>query len=179
MVRKKLKKFLNLPNILTLLRLTASPIIFYLIWIDRKNMALFLFILAVLSDKADGYIARKRKQETAFGETIDPIADNTLIMLTAIALVIKNVVNPYFLKYALIIFLIFIVSIVIYGIKLRKVRVPKLMIGKINIVALYILIIYIFLGLPVGKLFINIALIYSFIVSLKYLIYSIKVKKAS
>ena len=57
------KKIFTIPNILTLLRLLSSPVIFYLIWINKRNTAFFLFILAVLSDKADGFIARKKKQE--------------------------------------------------------------------------------------------------------------------
>ena len=59
------KKILNISNVLSISRLLSSPIIFYLIWSDKRNLALFLFILAVLSDKADGFIARRKKQETS------------------------------------------------------------------------------------------------------------------
>lgn len=171
------KKIFNIPNILTIFRLILSPVIFYLIWVDRKNLALFLFILAVITDKADGVIARKSNQETAFGETIDPIADNSLIILTTVALVLKNVVSFYFLKYAFFILSIFIISIIILSIRMRRIKVPALILGKTNVLILYLLIIYIFLGLPVGNLFINLALIYSFIISLIYFVYSIRVKK--
>ncbi|MBW2977453.1 CDP-alcohol phosphatidyltransferase family protein [Candidatus Woesearchaeota archaeon] len=172
------KKLFNLANSLTILRLFAGPLCFYLIWIDERNLALFVFILAVLSDKADGIIARKRGI-TAFGEFLDPIADNSLIVLTAIALIIKNVIDFYFLKYGFFIFLIFVLATVINSMKLRKLDVPPIMVGKINVALFYILIIYIFLGLPVSRLLINIVLVYTFIVSLKYLVYSIKVKKTS
>jgi len=172
-------KILNIPNMLTIFRLFLSPVIFYLIWIDKRNFALFLFILAVLSDKADGFIARKKKQETSFGETIDPIADNALIIFAAVALVLKNIVDLYFLKYAFFIFLIFLISVIIVSIKLRKINVPKIMLGKINIAILYLLIIYIFLGLPIGNIFINLVLLYSFVISIVYFVYSIRVKKTS
>jgi len=173
------KKLFNSANILTILRLFTGPVCFYLIWLDRRNLALFVFILAVLSDKADGLLARKKNQITSFGESIDPIADNSLIVFTAIALIIKNIIDFYFLKYGFFIFLIFFLAVVINSIKLRRLNIPKIMLGKVNVFLLYILIIYVLLGLPVGRLFIDIALIYTFIVSLKYFVHSIKVKKAS
>jgi len=175
MVKKKI--LFNISNILSILRLLAGPICFYLIWINRNNIALFVFILAVLSDKADGVIARLKKQITSFGETLDPIADNSLIICTASALILKNFADLYFLKYAFFIFLIFILAIIINSIKLKKFNIPKIELGRINVFLLYVLIIYIFLGLPVSRLFINLVLIYSFVISLQYMFYSIKVKK--
>ena len=172
------KRLFNTSNVLTILRLFAGPLCFYLIWVDKRNLALFLFILGVLSDKADGIIARKRGI-TAFGEFMDPVADNSLILSTAIALIVKNIIDFYFLKYGFFIFLIFVLAIAINSIKLKKLDVPPIMLGKVNVVLFYILIIYIFLGLPTSRLLINIVLVYTFIVSLKYLVYSIKVKKAS
>jgi len=173
------KELLTIPNILTFFRLLAGPVCFYLVWIDKKNFALFLFILAVLSDKADGIFARKKKQATAFGETLDPIADNSLVVFTGLALILKKIVDFYFLKYIFFILLIYALAIGINSFKIKRLNVPKIFLGTFNIFILYLVIIYIFLGLPINNLFINIVLIYTFIVSLVYLVYSIKFKTSS
>ena len=91
MVKKKEDKW-NIPNLLSMFRFLAAPICFYLIFIEQINWALFVFILAVLSDKLDGIIARKKRIETSIGETLDPIADVILIVSIAAAFILKNIV---------------------------------------------------------------------------------------
>ncbi len=58
-------------------------------------IAAVLFILAASTDGVDGYIARKRKQVTAFGKFLDPIADKLLITAALIALVQRDVVTSW------------------------------------------------------------------------------------
>ncbi len=173
----KKEGMLTIPNIVTLIRFLAGPICFYLIFIGQINWALFVFILAVLSDKLDGIIARKKKIETSFGETLDPIADNILILFIAAAFILKNIVEFYFLKYIVFILLVFLLAFIINSIKLGKINVPKIVFGRINTILLYVLIIYIFLDFPAKELLIKIILIYGFIVGLIYLYHSIKVKR--
>ena len=69
----------NLPNIITLFRIAIIPII--LIMIITKGttngwIAFILFCIAGISDFFDGYLARIRKEQTSFGEILDPIATN-------------------------------------------------------------------------------------------------------
>lgn len=51
-----------------------------------------LFVLASLTDKLDGHLARKNKQVTDLGAFLDPLADKMLINLTFLALVMLNLV---------------------------------------------------------------------------------------
>jgi len=70
----------NFINSLTVFRILVAPIIFLLIVAENNHLiTLFLFILAALSDFWDGYLARKYKFETVFGEILDPIADKILL----------------------------------------------------------------------------------------------------
>lgn len=82
---------LNLPNILTLLRVVMIPVFVALFYYPtpRSNMiAAFVFVLAALTDLLDGYLARKLKQTTKFGAFLDPVADKIMVC-TALVLIVE------------------------------------------------------------------------------------------
>jgi CDP-diacylglycerol--glycerol-3-phosphate 3-phosphatidyltransferase len=70
---------MNVPNSLTLLRIFFAFVVFALIGLHRYDLALFVFLLAALTDFLDGWWARHYKQITAFGRIMDPFADKFLI----------------------------------------------------------------------------------------------------
>ena len=84
---------MNLPNRLTILRIVLVPVYLVLLWLSSGNPvlgvpALIVFVVASLTDLADGKIARKYNLVTNFGKFMDPIADKlhthtAFIMLTA------------------------------------------------------------------------------------------------
>ena len=72
---------------LTYFRIVIAPIIFILITLyDLHGWALFLFILASISDYWDGFLARKYNLESIIGEVLDPIADKILATFLILAL---------------------------------------------------------------------------------------------
>ncbi|GKY86744.1 CDP-diacylglycerol--glycerol-3-phosphate 3-phosphatidyltransferase [Sinisalibacter aestuarii] len=80
----------TLPNILTIARLVAVPLIpvmflfFARPWADWY--AMILFIVAAVTDYLDGYLARAWKLETLFGAAMDPIADKALVMIALLVI---------------------------------------------------------------------------------------------
>ena len=88
---------MNLPNKLTILRILLVPIMviipfFYiqgeLLQIPIESwLILLIFIIASITDKLDGNIARKRNQITTFGKFLDPLADKILVISAMIMLV--------------------------------------------------------------------------------------------
>ena len=85
----------NLPILLTWLRIVAIPLliaVYYLpaAWAtpyERDLFATVLFCAAALTDWADGYLARKLDQTSAFGAFLDPVADKLMVAAALIVLV--------------------------------------------------------------------------------------------
>ncbi|WP_294406228.1 CDP-diacylglycerol--glycerol-3-phosphate 3-phosphatidyltransferase [uncultured Clostridium sp.] len=88
---------MNLANKLTLIRIILVPV--FLIFIAGKGIipysstiATAIFVLASITDKLDGYIARSRNQITNFGKFMDPLADKLLVTAALISLVELHIV---------------------------------------------------------------------------------------
>ncbi|MDD5427998.1 MAG: CDP-alcohol phosphatidyltransferase family protein [Candidatus Omnitrophica bacterium] len=80
------KEGLNLANKITIVRIVLIPFFVAAIVYARLEIALSIFIVAVLSDGADGFIARALKQKTALGTILDPVADKLLLLSAYICL---------------------------------------------------------------------------------------------
>jgi CDP-diacylglycerol--glycerol-3-phosphate 3-phosphatidyltransferase len=81
---------LNLPNLLTLVRILLIPvfvILFFTPTPGRSLSAAVIFVVAAVTDLLDGYIARRTGQVTKLGKLLDPIADKLLILSALILLV--------------------------------------------------------------------------------------------
>jgi cardiolipin synthase len=80
------KKTLNLPNLITILRIFLVPVIITLMLREHYTAALWFFTVAGVSDALDGYIARRFDMRTTLGATLDPLADKILIIASVISL---------------------------------------------------------------------------------------------
>lgn len=70
---------MNVPNILTMFRVVFAIAVFVFCAFGNWDLCLLFFILASLTDFADGWWARKFKQVTVFGRIMDPFADKFLV----------------------------------------------------------------------------------------------------
>ncbi len=85
---------MNIPNILTLLRIVAIPFLFlfyYLPFPGHHIVTAVVFAVAAITDWLDGYLARHWHQSSPFGAFLDPVADKLLV---AVALVIIVAEHP-------------------------------------------------------------------------------------
>ena len=81
---------LNIPNVITLIRLLIIPIMvmFYYIPANKSNeIVTALFVLAGITDWLDGYLARKLDQASPFGAFLDPVADKLIVAVALLLLV--------------------------------------------------------------------------------------------
>lgn len=89
---------MNLPNFVTLLRISLVPLFGYLYLLNPGELnlpAALVFLLAAATDALDGYLARSRREITRFGQLIDPIADKLLITAALLALVEAGLVSTW------------------------------------------------------------------------------------
>jgi len=88
----------HIPNVLTVLRVLATPVILQRIWERDLDIALILFFLSGMTDTIDGTLARRFGWSSSFGRLIDPIADKTLLIGTFLTLGMRNYV-PFWLVF--------------------------------------------------------------------------------
>ncbi|MBI2689243.1 MAG: CDP-alcohol phosphatidyltransferase family protein [Acidobacteria bacterium] len=86
----------HIPNILTVLRILATPVILNRIWVRDLDTALVLFFLSGMTDTIDGTLARRYGWSSKIGAIIDPIADKTLLVSVFIALFLRSFI-PFWL----------------------------------------------------------------------------------
>lgn len=80
---EKTLEFTNTPNLLTLGRILAVPLVILLLFQKRNETDIyagFLFAAAAITDYFDGYIARKLNIESVYGALMDPLADKFLVV---------------------------------------------------------------------------------------------------
>jgi len=93
---------LTIPNILSLLRMPILFIVIYFIKENKNELALFFLLLAVITDILDGYIARKKGQETTLGRILDHVIDKIFFNSIAFSLYIFRKLPLYFVLILLI-----------------------------------------------------------------------------
>jgi len=102
---------MNLPNSITVSRIASVPLLIYilspafphnhatsgLLGGEQELLASGLFILAMITDGLDGYLARRRNQITTLGMLLDPLADKLMVTAAYIILVAYNprIVPPW------------------------------------------------------------------------------------
>jgi CDP-diacylglycerol--glycerol-3-phosphate 3-phosphatidyltransferase len=85
--------FFNLPTLLTWARIVAIPLIVGVFYVQGMDMAMrnlvatVMFVVFAATDWADGYLARKLNQTSAFGAFLDPVADKFLVCASLLVLV--------------------------------------------------------------------------------------------
>jgi CDP-diacylglycerol--glycerol-3-phosphate 3-phosphatidyltransferase len=84
---------LNTPIILTFLRIALIPVLvlfFYLPYAWSNLLAVMVFVLAAVTDWADGFLARRWDQGSDFGAFLDPVADKLMVAVALVLLVERH-----------------------------------------------------------------------------------------
>jgi len=91
-----MRGWLNIPNLLTLLRLLLAPATIWAIVAGRHAAALAIFLSAAVTDGLDGALARRLGAITRLGAYLDPVADKVLLSGTYLALALSGRVPLWF-----------------------------------------------------------------------------------
>jgi len=145
---------LNLPNSLTITRIFLVPLLVVVLLTKFEGRQIFgirkelvgaaIFGLAALTDWADGYVARRRKQVTLLGQMMDPVADKLLTSAAFISLVQMELAPAWMVA------IILGREIWVTGLRslaqTRGVTIPASGLGKIKMVAQVVAILALLLG---------------------------------
>lgn len=96
----------SLPNLLTLSRIVAIPILVVLLFVEHPAaawLACIIFTVAAVTDYFDGHFARTRRQVSAIGVFLDPIADKLLVAAVILMLVATARIHRFAVLPALVI----------------------------------------------------------------------------
>ncbi len=156
-----MSKKINIPNLLSILRISMIPaLVLLIIYSSAGNYPLLicLFLISILLDFFDGYLARKLSQETELGKILDPLADKLLIFFTIAALLIKT---DFPLWLALIVVSRDLIILLASLSMLKKIKsvTPSILVGKFTfgilgaLISIYIIDLYESLNLEILKKF--------------------------
>ena len=89
-----LRQNLNVPNVLTSIRMLMIPLYIILFVDGAKFPALIVFLAASLTDLLDGMIARRYHMVTNLGKLLDPLADKLMVLTVMFSMAIGNAAIP-------------------------------------------------------------------------------------
>ncbi len=157
---------MNIPNILTLLRLFLVPlyVVVFILEADAHVVSALIFLLASATDVLDGYLARKLNMSTRVGQLLDPLADKCMQLAVILTLFSAKLVPGWFLGILVAKEVIMIIGgIFLYS---KKTYVKANHVGKLNTVFLF-LVMTLLLLLPAMNVYIkNILLGFSAVLAL-------------
>ncbi|NLI81498.1 MAG: CDP-diacylglycerol--glycerol-3-phosphate 3-phosphatidyltransferase [Deltaproteobacteria bacterium] len=181
------QNLINLPNILTYLRMATIPLIVILLIppasADSFNMAFGLFVFASITDYLDGILARRHNQVTSIGKLLDPLADKLLTSAVLIMLIPLEKVQAW------LVFLIIGREISITG--LRSIAASQGLVldasrmGKNKMISQTVAIIFLLLAVPslqrildiLGTLFLWVSVILGFWSAQDYFVHFVREAK--
>lgn len=131
-------KALNIPNMLTVIRLLLIPVFIRYYTSGELIMALTVYLVAGVTDVLDGYIARRYDLSTKLGTVLDPLADK-LMLLTALGCLSFSAIIPMWVFYIVVLkegAMILGAAIMYFG-HINRV-IPSNVFGKIATIVFYI-----------------------------------------
>jgi cardiolipin synthase len=130
----------TVPNFITIARLLSVPLIIWLMIADRFVDATVLFIIAGISDAADGFIAKRFGAASELGAYLDPIADKALLVSVFVTLGFKGVLPAWLIVLAVSRDILIIGGLLLSYMLSNPMAVRPLWVSKANTTAQIILI---------------------------------------
>jgi CDP-diacylglycerol--glycerol-3-phosphate 3-phosphatidyltransferase len=144
----------NLPNSLTVVRIFLVPLLVVVLLTKFEGRLIFgvrkellgaaIFGIASLTDWADGYLARRRKQITTLGQLMDPLADKLLVIAALVSLVQMDLAPAWMV--AVILGREFAVTVLRNIAYSRGVTIPASPLGKFKMASQVVAILLLILG---------------------------------
>lgn len=141
----------NIPNTLTVTRIIIIPGFVTAIIYGRHRLALYLFILASVTDLLDGLLARLTNQKTELGTFLDPLADKFLLVTSFILFSVYGWIPKWLTITVISRDLIVVTGWLLLTLIYNKSKVEPVLLGKAAIAAQLILLAYVLLSISVAS----------------------------
>lgn len=129
---KSRARLLTIPNLLCAFRIALTPFVAWLLIEGRFEPALWIFVIAGISDGFDGFLARSLKQTSRLGVYLDPIADKLLVNTTFIVMAFLMLLPWWFVAIVLLRDVLFLMAYGFSEIRGRRAEVAPIMVSKVN-----------------------------------------------
>ena len=123
---------MNLPNIITIVRILLVPFTVWLIIAEAYGFAFLSFVAAGVSDGLDGYIAKRYNQRTELGAYLDPLADKALLVSVYVTLGFLKVLPAWLAILVVSRDVLIVGAFMLSWLMDRPVQIKPLMLSKIN-----------------------------------------------
>jgi cardiolipin synthase (CMP-forming) len=126
---------LSIPNLITLARILAVPVILWAITSGEMRIAFALFLAAGLSDLVDGYLAKRFGMATELGAYLDPLADKAMIISIYVALGIVEAMPRWLVILVVSRDIMIVGAVMLSWLIGAPVKVKPLLVSKLNTAA--------------------------------------------
>lgn len=126
---------MSLPNLISLARLLAVPLVIYLILTGLFAAAFGLFVAAGVSDAVDGFLAKRFGQTSTLGAYLDPLADKALLVGVYITLGYAGDLPVWLVILVVFRDVIIVGGVLLLHISSQSVRMRPLVVSKVNTAA--------------------------------------------
>ncbi len=123
---------INIPNFITLGRIIAVPVVFWLLLTGQAKGAFLVFVAAGISDAVDGYLAKRFHWQTELGAYLDPLADKLLIVSIYIALGVRGELPSWLVIGVVSRDFAIVAAIMLAWLMNHPVRIKPLIVSKMN-----------------------------------------------
>lgn len=130
----------NVPNLISLARLLSVPFTVWLILNGRLQAAFWIFVIASLSDAADGFIARRFNLRSVIGGYIDPIADKALLVSVFVTLGHAQYVESWLVILVVFRDALILCGAILYQLLFQNLTMEPLASSKVNTAVQFLLV---------------------------------------
>src|SRR4030042_3801575 len=121
---------MNVPNLLTILRILSIPVFVICLRYGRPFIAFLVFVVAGITDGLDGLIARVSRQRTPTGEYLDPVADKLMLTSAFIVLAVMGMIPGWLTVIVIARDVIIVLGILVLLLTSHRVAIKPIFISK-------------------------------------------------
>lgn len=134
------RTILNPPNLITLVRFVLVPVTAVQIVEGRDAVAFCLLLIALVSDAADGFVARRWNMQTAFGAAADPLADKATLLTVVVLLAWQGALPWWFALAVISRDAMIVLGVLAYRLLIGPVEAAPSLISKVNTALEFLLV---------------------------------------